>query len=324
MKQRLISSLIGVALLISVGAQETKAAHSAFIELSNEGIDYYKKGKIKDAERLFLEAIEEAGKSTSKDDNMYVGLTNLAGLYKMTGKFAKAEPIYKRAMLIQERDFGPKDLKVALAIDNYGDILMRTEKYKEAEEYYRKSLSIRQSKLASTDGEIGKNMVNLAESLEEQKQYEEAGALYRKGIPILQEAFGPKDFFLAKALNQFGWLYKNRGNLEQAESLYLRAMAIYESKSVNEPNIALVSKNLAEVYRKQGKYADAEAMYKKSILIREKTFDSSHISIALVLEDYSSMLKELGRLEEAELLEERITNIKVANGEEVPTPEKKK
>ncbi|MDX2108322.1 MAG: tetratricopeptide repeat protein [Candidatus Melainabacteria bacterium] len=324
MKQKIIFSLIVAAISMPVGIQKLEAAQSSFTELSNEAIEYYKKGKMKDAERLFLEAIEEAGKSTAKDDNMCVGLTNLAGLYKMQGKFVKAEPIYKRAMLIQQRDFGPNDLKVAIAADNYADILMRNDKFKEAEEYYRKGLSIRQKKLASTDGEIGKNMVNLAEALEEQKSFEEAIALYRKGIPILQEAFGPKDLYLAKALNHFGWLYRDMGNLEQAESLYLRSMAIYESKSVNEPNIAMVSKNLAEVYRKQGKFADAEDMYKKSILIREKVYDPRHLSISYVLEEYSSLLKELGRVEEAELLDERIYNIKVANGKEVPPKEKKK
>lgn len=324
MKHRFISSLIVAAILMPAGVQEAKAAHSAFVELSNEAITYYKKGKMKDAERMFLEAVEEAGKSTAKDDNMYVGLTNLAGFYKMQGKYSSAAPIYKRAMLIQQRDFGPDDIKVAVATDLYGDILMREEKYKEAEEVFRRSLAIRQEKLPANDSEIGKSLVNLAEPLAELKSFEESQALYRKGIPILQESLGPKDLFLAKALNLFGLLYQKQDNYEQAEPLYLRSLAIYESKSVNEPNIALVAKNLAEVYRKQGKLEDAEAMFKKSVLIHEKAFDPRNIGIAYVLEEYSSLLKQMGRLEEAELIDERVINIKKANGVEVETPEKQK
>ncbi len=324
MKQRIIIGLMVASILSSFALQNASASQAIFNDLSNQGIEYYKKGKFKDAERLFLEAIEEAGKSTGKDDNLYVGLTNLAGLYKMQTKFANAEPIYKRAMLIQERDFGPDNIEVAIATDNYADLLMRREKYKEAEEYYRKSLSIRQKKLPAGDSEIGKSMVNLAEALEELKSYEESASLYRKGIPILQDKLGPNDFYVAKALNQFGTLFKKQGSLEQAEPLYLRAMAIYEAKSPNQPNIASVTKNLAEVYRKQGKFADAEEMYKKSILIREKALDPRHISIAYVLEEYSAMLKEMGRIEEAALIDERVNSIKVLYGESVPAPEKKK
>jgi tetratricopeptide (TPR) repeat protein len=291
------------------------ASQAVFNELSNEAIEHYKKGRYKNAESKFLEAIEEAGKSTAKDDNLYVGLTNLAGMYKMQSKYALAEPVYKRAMLIQQRDFGPNDLKVAVATDNYCDILMRREKYQDAEEYFRKNLALRQKQLPADDSEIGKNMVNLAEALEELKNYDEAAALFRKGIPIMQEKLGPNDLYVAKALNNFGTLYKKQDRFEQAEPLYLRSMAIYEAKSANQPNIAMVSANLAEVYRKLKKYEDAEAMYKRSILMREKALDPRHISIAYVLEDYCAMLKEMGRLEEATLMDERINNIKLLYNE---------
>ncbi|MBP7863334.1 tetratricopeptide repeat protein [bacterium] len=303
--------LIFIALPLGSLNNGALASQAVFNELSDEAIEHYKKGRYKNAESKFLEAIEEAGKSTAKDDNLYVGLTNLAGMYKMQSKFALAEPVYKRAMLIQQRDFGPDDLKVAVATDNYCDILMRREKYKDAEEYYRKNLALRQKKLPADDSDIGKNMVNLAEALEEQKSYGEAVALYRKGIPILQEKLGPNDLYVARALNNFGTLYKKQGQMEQAEPLYLRSMAIYEAKSVNQPNIAMVAANLAEVYRKMKKYEDAEGMFKRSILLREKALDPRHISIAYVLEDYSAMLKEMGRVEEATAMDERINNIKL-------------
>lgn len=315
----LLFSALSIGTLNSVSL----ASQAVFNELSNEAIEHYKKGRYKNAEAKFIEAIEEAGKSTAKDDNLYVGLSNLAGMYKMQSKYALAEPIYRRAMLIQQRDFGPNDLKVAVATDNYCDILMRREKYKDAEEHYRKNLALRQNKLPADDCDIGKNMVNLAEALEELKNYDEAAALYRKGIPIMQEKLGPNDLSVAKALNNFGTLYRKQGRMEQAEPLYLRSMAIYEAKSANQPNIAMVSANLAEVYRKQKKYEDAEAMFKRSILIREKALDPRHISIAYVLEDYCAMLKELGRVEEATLMDERINSIKLLYNESDAKPLKK-
>jgi hypothetical protein len=51
----------------------------------------------------------------------------------------------------------------------------------------------------------------------------------------------------------------------------------------NHPDVAASLNNLALLYRRQTKYADAELMYKRSLAIEEKTFGPDHPGVATTL-----------------------------------------
>jgi len=45
-------------------------------------------------------------------------LNNLAGLYYAQGHYAQAEPLFKRALAIDEKAFGPDHPRVAMSLKN--------------------------------------------------------------------------------------------------------------------------------------------------------------------------------------------------------------
>ena len=47
-------------------------------------------------------------------------LNNLAGLYQAQGRYADAEPLYKRALAMREAALGPDHPDVARALSNLG------------------------------------------------------------------------------------------------------------------------------------------------------------------------------------------------------------
>ena len=49
---------------------------------------------------------------------MATSLNNLAGLYDSLGDYAKAEPLYKRALAIWEKALGPDHPDVATSLNN--------------------------------------------------------------------------------------------------------------------------------------------------------------------------------------------------------------
>lgn len=62
------------------------------------------------------------------------------------------------------------------------------------------------------------------------------------------------------------WVLFNRqqGKYEEVERYYQRALEIYESKlGPDDPNVAKTKNNLASAYLKQGKYKEAEVLYKQ-------------------------------------------------------------
>ena len=61
--------------------------------------------------------------------------------------------------------------------------------------------------------------------------------------------------------------------------------------------------NLAELYRAQGRYAEAEPLYQRSLAIRKKALGPEHPYVAQTLENYAALLRQTERADEAERVE---------------------
>lgn len=59
-------------------------------------------------------------------------------------------------------------------------------------------------------------------------------------------------------------VFHSQGKYEEVERYYQRALEIYETKlGPDDPNVAKTKNNLASAYLKQGKYKEAEILYKQ-------------------------------------------------------------
>lgn len=61
----------------------------------------------------------------------------------------------------------------------------------------------------------------------------------------------------------------------------------------------------AELYRAQGKYAEADPLYKRAFAIAEKTLGPDHPAIGIRLNNLAELYRAQGRLVEAEPLYKR-------------------
>ncbi len=73
--------------------------------------------------------------------------------------------------------------------------------------------------------------------------------------------------------------------------------------------------NLAELYRLQGRYAEAEPLYERSLAIREKALGAEHPHVATSLENYSALLRKTGRDAEAARMEARAKKMRTKHPE---------
>ena len=74
-------------------------------------------------------------------------LNNLASIYFLQGKFAEAEPLYKRSLTIWEKALGPDHPNVAASLNNLAELYYDQGKYSEAEPLFNRSLAIRERAL---------------------------------------------------------------------------------------------------------------------------------------------------------------------------------
>jgi hypothetical protein len=76
------------------------------------------------------------------------------------------------------------------------------------------------------------------------------------------------------------------------------------------PTIGNNLNSLALVYFGQGRYTDAEALFLRSLNIYETSLPPRHPDLALVLENYAMLLRQIARDQEAEAMEARAASIR--------------
>ena len=72
----------------------------------------------------------------------HTSLNNLAVLYSDQGRYADAEPLYKRALAIREKALGPDHPDVATSLNNLAALYNDQGRYADAEPLYKRSLAI--------------------------------------------------------------------------------------------------------------------------------------------------------------------------------------
>jgi tetratricopeptide (TPR) repeat protein len=68
--------------------------------------------------------------------------------------------------------------------------------------------------------------------------------------------------------------------------------------------------NLARLYQAQGKYAVAEPLYGRSLKIVEKALGPEHTQVATTCENMAGLYRQIGKKDEAEILETRARKIR--------------
>ena len=70
-------------------------------------------------------------------------------LYRDQGRYAEAEPLYKRALAISEKAIGPEHPDVAASLGNLGKLYQAQGRYAEAEPLYNRALLISEKVLGA-------------------------------------------------------------------------------------------------------------------------------------------------------------------------------
>jgi tetratricopeptide (TPR) repeat protein len=97
--------------------------------------------------------------------------------------------------------------------------------------------------------------------------------------------------------------------LYREQGRFTEAEPLYrQSLEIHEASLAL--NNLAVLYFEQGRYDEAEPLFQRSLTIREKAMGSNHPEFADYLENYALLLRQAKRDKEAALVEARARSIR--------------
>ncbi|MBW2368638.1 MAG: tetratricopeptide repeat protein, partial [Deltaproteobacteria bacterium] len=88
--------------------------------------------------------------------------------------------------------------------------------------------------------------------------------------------------------------------------------SIYEKAlGPDHPDVAMILNNLASLYVNQGRYTQAELLYKRALSIYEKTLGPDHPDVATSLENLAVLYRAINRDEKVETLEHRVARIRM-------------
>ncbi|MEO0415519.1 MAG: tetratricopeptide repeat protein, partial [Verrucomicrobiota bacterium] len=190
-------------------------------------------------------------------------------LYNNQGKYEEAEPLYKRALAIREKQLGADHPDTATSLNNLAVLYYEQGKYKEVEPLYKRALAIKEKQLGADHPGTATTLSNLASLYNNQGKYEEAEPLYKQALAIKEKQLGADHPDTSTFLSNLAGLYNVQGKYEEVEPLYKRALAIREKQlGADHPDTATSLNRLAMFYNVQGKYGEARPYTKRMLLSR--------------------------------------------------------
>ena len=264
-----------------------------------------------------------ANQSLSDDPGLFSALIKLSRNYESQGKYAEAERVLKRLLADQESSTGDDSPEYVEVLFHLANIYGKQAKHADAAELYCRRLAFAES----TDGleatELFFYLSDLADSYRTQAKYAEAEALYERALAILQADDAPPDPYfdnrgesIVESLFELARLNEKQSKSAEGRALYERALAAQEKLQArylaeSEENrasedeadfyyLTIPLNKLADVYREQGRYAEAESAYKRAAAILEEEEGSRRVFLLTSMKGLAEVCLDQEKYAEAE------------------------
>ena len=233
-------------------------------------------------------------------------MSQLGTLFHAKALDTEAEPLYRRALALDEKSFGPEHARVAICLNNLAQLLQATKRLPEAEPLMRRSLALDEQSFGPEHPKVAVRLNNLAALLQDTNRLVEAEAMMRRALALCEKSFDPEHPQTAICLGNLAGLLQSTNRLAAAEPLMRRALAIDEKNfGAEHPNVARDTNNLAQLLTATNRQAEAEPLMRRALAIDEKNFGLEHPSVARDLNNLARLLHNTNRLGEAEPLMRR-------------------
>jgi tetratricopeptide (TPR) repeat protein len=152
-------------------------------------------------------------------------------------RYEEAEPLFRRALAIDEASNGPNHPKVAIKLNNLAQLLQATNRLAEAEPLMRRALAIDEASYGPDHPNVASALNILALLLKATNRLSEAEPLMRRALAIDEASYGNDHPKVAIRLNNLALLLKATNRLAEAEPQSAQAVRIFTtSLGLNHPN----------------------------------------------------------------------------------------
>ncbi|CAJ2640699.1 unnamed protein product [Trifolium pratense] len=248
---------------------------------TDKGRELFLQGKLDDAERLFVAAIQEAKEGFGEQDpHVASACNNLAELYRVKKAFDKAEPLYLEAIKILEESFGPDDVRVAVAVHNLGQFYVGQRMLEKARVSYERALKIKRRVLGYGHSECSDTMYQIGMVLYLQGKERDAETIIKESISMLETGGEGESFVCIRRLRFLSQLYLKSNRLDEAEMIQRKILNIMElSKGWYSLDTVIAAESLALTLQKSSETKQSKELLERCLDVRKALLPGDHIQI---------------------------------------------
>ena len=241
--------------------------------LNNLAILYEETRRFTEAEEMYKQALAIRHRLAKDNPEAYepivaITLNNLAILYRNTRRFTEAEEMYKQALVIRHRlakdNPAVYEPDLAQTLKNLADLYEETRRFTEAEEMYKQALEFFQ-RLAKENPKVyepdmAMTLFTMAILYDNTQRRTEAEEMKKRALEIYQRLAkdNPKayEFYVSVTLGSLSFNAILINKYPEAEQLAREGLEVDSTQH-------WIASNLAAALLFQGKYSEAEPIYRQ-------------------------------------------------------------
>lgn len=197
-------------------------------------------------------------------------LNSLGTALAAQGRFDEAEATLRRNLALQERLWGGRDPRVAKTLHNLGGIAYYRQRLADAEELLGRALAIREEVLPDDDLDLAESREALALLHLKRGRPAEALRLLERLVVTTEKVYGSEHPNTARVLLNLGLARRDLGQDKAARRDLGRALAIQERVGPESPLLTRTLAVLAGLHLQQRRYAEAEPLYRRLLILRDR------------------------------------------------------
>jgi tetratricopeptide (TPR) repeat protein len=239
-------------------------------------------------------------------------LQTLSSAELYLGQVNSAENRMIFALELLDKQKPPNQEAIAVAHNNLGQVYAAEGRFGEAE---RETLRAKDIWVLSAGGESAKVatvLSNLGGLYVQERKYKKAERVYNESARIDAKAEGETSIAYARDLNRIGVLYNAQKRFTDAETTLRIALAIDSQKLGNaSPILAEPYLNLGLSLEGQRRLDESLESYRRGVEIMTNAGQRNAPNMAVVLFQYSALLREMKRWADAERISTEALGIQV-------------
>ncbi|HEY9420102.1 MAG TPA: serine/threonine-protein kinase, partial [Thermoanaerobaculia bacterium] len=288
-------------------AQERDKAQYALsflVDTFKNADPYQARGERLTAQEILDQGTKRVGRDLGGRPEVQAAvMQSLGEVHYGLGQYAKAEPLFQRALELRRKLYGPESLEVAESLEQLGRIHFESSEKEQGERLLRQSLALKRRVLGDRHLEVARSLNLLGSSLAQFDATDDLMRLHTEALEIARQQEGAEGPVVAETLIVQGKLQRDLGDYAAAERLFREGLDM-ERRALGEdaPEVYRHKTLFGEILLDQGKYIEAEKLLRKNLKEQEKILGRDHPDFYTTANNLAMALHNLNRDPEAEVL----------------------